>query len=110
MQLDPLEHPHRRKNLLTGEFVLVSPQRATRPWQGALEAPAPERLPVHDPDCYLCPGNQRAGGTRNPHYERTFLFRNDFPALLPERRLAAAGDEPLWKSPNSTGSTPCWAA
>jgi len=95
MQLDPPEHPHRRKNLLTGEYVLVSPQRANRPWQGALEAPAPERLPAHDPDCYLCPGNERAGGIRNPDYERTFVFRNDFPALLPEARPAVARDEAL---------------
>ncbi len=95
MRLDPPEFPHRRKNLLTGEYVLVSPQRSRRPWQGALETPQPERLPAFDPDCYLCPGNARSGGVRNPHYERTLVFRNDFPALLPGTRSVAAPDEPL---------------
>lgn len=95
MQLDPLNHPHRRRNLLTGEYVLVSPQRSQRPWQGALETPATASLPRHDPHCYLCPGNGRAGGARNPHYERTFVFRNDFPALLPDAPLATAAADPL---------------
>ena len=83
MQMNPAEHPHRRRNLLTGEYVLVSPQRSRRPWQGEVEEAPVERLPAYDPDCYLCPGNGRAGGVRNPHYERTYSFRNDFPALLP---------------------------
>lgn len=75
--------PHRRLNALTGEWVLVSPQRTARPWQGQLETPQPEQRPAYDPSCYLCPGNQRAGGARNPDYQTTFVFDNDFAALLP---------------------------
>jgi UDPglucose--hexose-1-phosphate uridylyltransferase len=75
--------PHRRRNPLTGEWVLVSPQRTARPWQGQTDAgrPAPKR---YDPDCYLCPGNRRSNGAQNPPYARTFVFDNDFAALLPE--------------------------
>jgi len=81
--LDLREHPHRRLNLLTGEWVLVSPHRTKRPWQGQVEKPPEEKLPAYDPDCYLCPGNARAGGKRNPPYSETFVFDNDFAALLP---------------------------
>jgi len=73
---------HRRLNPLTGEWVLVSPQRMQRPWQGKLEAtPASSGL-AHDPACYLCASNARSGGKRNPDYPHTFVFDNDFPALL----------------------------
>lgn len=74
--------PHRRYNPLTREWVLVSPHRARRPWLGQVEKTPPEDLPVYDPDCYLCPGNARAGGVRNPGYQGTYVFDNDFPALL----------------------------
>jgi len=80
---DPTEHPHRRKNLLTGEWVLVSPHRTKRPWQGQVEKMPPDTRPAYDPTCYLCAGNERAGGKQNPHYESTFVFENDFAALLP---------------------------
>lgn len=76
--------PHRRYNLLTNEWILVSPQRTQRPWLGQVEKPAPESRPVYDPNCYLCPGNARAGGKRNPDYTGTFVFDNDFAALLPD--------------------------
>jgi UDPglucose--hexose-1-phosphate uridylyltransferase len=76
--------PHRRLNPLTGEWVLVSPHRTQRPWQGRLEKLSIEQPPEYDPGCYLCPGNERAGGARNPHYSTVFVFDNDYPALLPE--------------------------
>jgi len=75
-------HPHRRYNPLSREWVLVSPHRTQRPWQGQVEQTAPEQRPAYDPTCYLCPGNQRAGGERNPAYDRTFVFTNDYAALL----------------------------
>ncbi len=76
--------PHRRRNPLTGDWVLVSAQRTNRPWEGSRERPAIARLPAYDPTCYLCPGNERANGKHNPQYADTFVFTNDFPALLPE--------------------------
>ena len=78
------DSPHRRLNLLTQEWVLVSPHRARRPWLGQLEKAPTKSLPMYDPSCYLCPGNERAGGVRNPPYTGTFVFENDFSALLPE--------------------------
>jgi UDPglucose--hexose-1-phosphate uridylyltransferase len=76
--------PHRRLNRLTGESVLVSPHRTARPWQGQVEAHTAERRPHYDPGCYLCPGNERAGGARTPKYTSTFVFDNDFAALKPD--------------------------
>lgn len=78
------DNPHRRYNPLTGEWVLVSPHRTKRPWQGKVETPQQEVRPEHDPNCYLCPGNKRAGGHQNPNYKNTFVFTNDFAALLPD--------------------------
>ncbi|MGA9510318.1 MAG: UDP-glucose--hexose-1-phosphate uridylyltransferase [Candidatus Sulfotelmatobacter sp.] len=74
---------HRRLNILTGEWVLVSPHRAQRPWQGQVETVLQRREPAYDPACYLCPGNTRAGGERNPAYSSIFVFDNDYPALRP---------------------------
>ena len=94
-----MKAPHRRFNALTGEWVFVSPQRTERPWLGALEAPAPPSyLSAYDPGCYLCPGNLRAGGERNPPYNSTYAFTNDFPAFLPEIPPdgPASGDDPLF--------------
>ncbi len=79
-----ISSPHRRLNPLTGEWVLVSPQRATRPWQGQVEREPGITVPPYDPKCYLCPGNERAGGIRNPEYRHTFVFDNDFAALSPD--------------------------
>ncbi|HEU5015510.1 MAG TPA: UDP-glucose--hexose-1-phosphate uridylyltransferase [Roseiflexaceae bacterium] len=78
------DHPHRRYNPLSREWVLVSPHRTQRPWQGQVETTAPEQRPAYDPTCYLCPGNERAGGEHNPQYESTFVFTNDYAALLPD--------------------------
>lgn len=85
--------PQRRLNPLTGEWVLVSPQRATRPWLGQVEKAAMDNLPAYDPGCYLCPGNERAGGVKNPPYTGTFIFDNDFPALLPNPPISIRQDE-----------------
>jgi UDPglucose--hexose-1-phosphate uridylyltransferase len=72
---------HRRFNPLTQEWILVSPNRMERPWQGQTEKPEISDAPAYDPTCYLCPGNERAGGMRNPEYSTMFVFDNDFAAL-----------------------------
>lgn len=79
---DPAEHPHRRYNPLLDEYVLVSPHRMKRPWGGKVEALPPDNRPAYDPSCYLCPGNTRANGEVNPPYTGTYVFDNDFRALL----------------------------
>lgn len=100
---DPTEHPHRRRNALTGEWVQVSPHRTKRPWQGQVEKAPPDNRPQHDPTCYLCPGNDRAGGHQNPDYTNTFVFTNDFAALMPDAPDAPAGN-PLLQAETSRGT------
>lgn len=90
--LDFSNDPHRRLNILTGEWVLVSPHRTKRPWQGKVESLSKERRPSYDEKCYLCPGNVRAGGAQTPKYENTYAFTNDFAALLPEGSSAEISD------------------
>jgi UDPglucose--hexose-1-phosphate uridylyltransferase len=79
-----ISDPHRRYDPLADEWLLVSAGRTKRPWSGRREKPAPEVRPVYDPQCYLCPGNVRANGDRNPDYANTFVFTNDFAALRPD--------------------------
>jgi UDPglucose--hexose-1-phosphate uridylyltransferase len=100
----PLEEPHRRLNPLTGEWVLVSAHRTQRPWQGRQESPETEERPAHDPDCYLCPGNVRANGARNPGYRSTFVFTNDFAALRPDVRQQENCPHPLLRAHTQPGT------
>jgi UDPglucose--hexose-1-phosphate uridylyltransferase len=95
--------PHRRYNPLLDEWVLVSPHRLERPWQGQLEPEGREVRLAYDAGCYLCPGNVRAHGERNPAYRTTFAFDNDFPALLPESEAPAAGGGELLVSEPAAG-------
>src|SRR5437899_2931935 len=94
--------PQRRFNPLRGEWVIVSPHRESRPWHGQIEPAIPERAPVYDPGCYLCPGNVRAGGAVNPQYVSTFAFDNDYAALSPADPAAdpppAASDDGLLRT------------
>lgn len=92
---DLQQFPHRRFNPLTREWVLVSPQRTQRPWQGEVEKPALQDAPRYDPQCYLCPGNARARGAHNPVYTSTFAFDNDYPALLPDTPEIATDESGL---------------
>ncbi len=95
--------PHRRRNALTGEWVLVSAGRTKRPWLGAEEPEPPEERPVFDPGCYLCPGNTRVSGDVNPAYPQTFVFTNDFAALRPDTSSARVG-EGLFRAEGTRGT------
>ncbi len=99
------DFPHRRLNPLTGQWVLVSPHRARRPWQGQVEKTPPEHLPEYDPSCYLCPGNLRTSGKRNVQYTSTFVFDNDFSSLLPPEtgNLSASRVEGLFTAEPEVG-------
>ena len=90
MATDTTNRPHRRYNPLRRQWVLVSPQRTQRPWQGQTTKPAAPQHIAYDPTCYLCPGNPRAGGAQTPKYTGVYAFDNDYPALLPDAIAEAA--------------------
>jgi len=94
--------PHRRYNILTGEWVLVSPHRTKRPWQGKKESTSKKEQIKHDPDCYLCATNTRINGEKNPDYANTFVFQNDFGALLADS-ISFNYNNGLLKAESETG-------
>ena len=98
------DQPHRRFNSLTGEWVFVSPHRNKRPWQGRVEPASTVARPQHDPQCYLCAGNVRANGERNPQYHATYVFTNDFPAFLPETPAQDESRHPLLQAHTEAGT------
>lgn len=96
--------PHRRFNPLTRDWVLVSPHRNKRPWQGRTEDAETDEKPAHDPSCYLCSGNTRINGAVNPTYSGPFVFENDFPALLDDTPVTEQSSDPLFSTQTVRGT------
>lgn len=105
MVFNPADHPHRRYNPLTGEYVLVSPHRMKRPWQGKVERSSSDYRPEYDPQCYLCAGNVRANGQRNAKYTSTYVFTNDFAALLEDTPPSPEPENPLFRAESVRGTS-----
>jgi UDPglucose--hexose-1-phosphate uridylyltransferase len=102
-RFDASKQPHRRFNPLLRDWILVSPHRTQRPWQGQLETTAKRGEVEYDPTCYMCPGNTRSTGRVNPKYENVFVFDNDFPALLPDGRHGSVNRNDLLIAETETG-------
>lgn len=97
MKFNPEDHPHRRFNPLLRQWILVSPHRTKRPWLGQVERLAPDQRPQYDPQCYLCPGNKRAGNAINPPYTHTLVFVNDFSAMLPDTPVEGVSSDKVFR-------------
>lgn len=103
LTFNPVDHPHRRFNPLTGEWILVSPHRAKRPWSGQDEKLPVSTLPSYDAQCFLCPTNTRISGDTNPDYTGTYVFQNDFAALMVDSPDAPPSDDPLFQTQGVRG-------
>lgn len=103
IEFNPVDHPHRRYNPLTGQWILVSPHRAKRPWSGQNEKPSTYEHPTYHKECFLCPTNERISGDVNGNYKSTYVFKNDFSALMPDAPDVLKSEHPLFKTQGVRG-------